>query len=101
MAHYTDKIMRILNTCHLNKDDYKDKSQNSNKSLEQIKSHAKKLLTNTPSNYIGCVEYASLNKILATCNLKVSNHFVIKIEMYLESINIKILSIQDTCLSSF
>lgn len=77
MAHLTDKIMQMLHKCHLNEDDYEDKLQDSNESLEKIKRHAEKLLTNTPNNYIGCVEYANLNKMLATCNLKVSNCFVL------------------------
>lgn len=74
MAHLTDKIMQILYKCHL-KDNYENKLQNSNESLEKIKNHAEKLLTNTSNNYVGCVEYANLNKMLASCNLKVSNYW--------------------------
>lgn len=74
MAHLTNKIIQILHKC--NKDDYKGKFLNLNESLEKVKSHAGKLLTDTLNNYVGCVEYASLNKMLATCNLKVSNHWL-------------------------
>ncbi|EFN75719.1 hypothetical protein EAI_09721 [Harpegnathos saltator] len=79
MAHVTDKIMQILHKCHPNKDNYEDKSGNLNKSLEKIKSHAERLLISMPSmpnNYVGCVEYASLNKMIATCNLKIGNELL-------------------------
>ncbi|XP_014476012.1 PREDICTED: separin [Dinoponera quadriceps] len=75
MARVTDKIMRILHKCHLNEDDYEDKFQDSKESNEEIRSHAEKLLTSTPNNYVGCIEYVSLNKMLATCNLKIGDEF--------------------------
>lgn len=73
MARVTSKIMKILHGCHPNKDfkdNFKDKSRDIN-SLEKIKSEAEKLLSDTRCNYVGSVEYASLNKMLAICNLKV------------------------------
>lgn len=82
MAHVTEKIMRILHECHPNKDDFKDRTKDSSKSkesrkkiekeeFEKIKSNAEKLLTDARCNYVGSVEYASLNKMLAICNLEV------------------------------
>lgn len=82
MAHITDKIIRILHECHPNKNNFKDKVKNPSKSkelrktiekekLEKIKSNAEKLLADAQCNYVGSVEYASLNKMLAICNLEV------------------------------
>ncbi|KAG5330739.1 ESPL1 protein, partial [Acromyrmex charruanus] len=81
MAHVTDKIMRILYECHP-KDDFKDKTKNEtkksrrkieNEKLEGIKSSVERLFTDARCNYVGSVEYASLNKMLAICNLEIGN----------------------------
>lgn len=82
MAYVTDKIMRILHECHPNKNDFKDKVKNPSESkesrkkietekFEKIKSNAEKLLADAQCNYVGSVEYANLNKMLAICNLEV------------------------------
>jgi len=84
MAHVTDKIMRILHECHP-KDDFKDKTKSEakksrrkieNEKLEGIKSSVEKLFTDARCNYVGSVEYASLNKMLAICNLEVIEYVV-------------------------
>lgn len=90
MSHITDKIMRILHECHPNKNDFKSKTKDSsvlreskkkivkenieklgNKGLEKIKDNAENCFADTQCNYIASVEYASLNKMLALCNLEV------------------------------
>ncbi|KYN09010.1 PREDICTED: separin [Trachymyrmex cornetzi] len=81
MAHVTNKIMRILHECH-SKDDFKDKTKNEakksrrkieNEKLKGIKSSVERLFTDARCNYVGSVEYASLNKMLAICNLEIGN----------------------------
>lgn len=90
MSHITAKIMRILHECHPNKNDFKSKTKDSsvsreskkeiekenvkkieNKGLEKIKDNAEHFFADTQCNYIASVEYASLNKMLALCNLEV------------------------------
>ncbi|XP_011692442.1 PREDICTED: separin isoform X3 [Wasmannia auropunctata] len=76
--------MRILHECHPNKDDFKDKTKDSSESKElrgkiekgkmvKIKSNTEKLFADARCNYAGSVEYASLNKMLAICNLETGN----------------------------
>lgn len=77
MAGITDKIMQILHECHPNKNDFETKSRSSDESLEKIKNDTEELLADTRCNYVGSVEYASLNKMLAICNLKVSNNYLL------------------------
>ncbi|KYN05936.1 PREDICTED: separin [Cyphomyrmex costatus] len=83
MARITDKIMGILQECH-SKDDFKDKTKslsetkksrrnNEKEKLEEIKSNVEKLFTDAQCSYVGSVEYASLNKMLAICNLEIGN----------------------------
>lgn len=82
MDNITGNIMQILHECHPNKDDFEDESKDSSKirkskkniekeKLEEIKKSVEKLLWDTRCNYIGSVEYASLNKMLAMYNLEV------------------------------
>jgi len=82
MDHIIDKIIQILHKCHSNKDDFKDKTEDSDQlkesrkkiekeKLEKIKNNAEKLFIDVGCNYIGSVEYANLNKMLAICNLEV------------------------------
>ncbi|XP_024885208.1 separin [Temnothorax curvispinosus] len=84
MSHVADKIIRILHECHPNKDDFENKTKDSSESkesrkkiekekLEKIKSDADKFFADTRCNYIASVEYASLNKMLALCNLEIGN----------------------------
>lgn len=86
MAHVTDKIMGILHECHP-KDDFKDKTKSlsvarksrrkiENEKLKEIKSSVEKLFTDARCNYVGSVEYASLNKMLAICNLEVIEYYI-------------------------
>lgn len=79
-----DEIMQILYKCHA-EDEFEDKSKDSSdsqrsrksrrriekKNLEEIKSNVEKLLSDTCCFYTGSVEYSSLNKTLAVCNLEV------------------------------
>lgn len=79
-----DEIMRILYKCHA-EDEFEDKSTDSSNSqrlrksrrrvektnLEEFKSNVEKLLSDTCCYYTGSVEYSSLNKTLAVCNLEV------------------------------
>lgn len=92
MFHITDQIMQILHECHPNKGDFENKIKDSNKSemkirnesemkikkekLEKIKNDAKKCFTDTQYNYTASIEYASLNKMLALCNLEVIESFI-------------------------
>lgn len=79
MSLITDKIMRILRKCHSDKDNIENKSKvnemkKSQKEMEteklgEIKNNAEKLLAQ--NNYVGSIEYANLNKMLAICNLEV------------------------------
>jgi len=78
MSLITDKIMRILRKCHPDKDNENEskmsmmkKSQTEREKLEEIKNNAEKLLADAQSNYVGSIEYANLNKMLAICNLEV------------------------------
>ncbi|KAL6266836.1 hypothetical protein P5V15_003665 [Pogonomyrmex californicus] len=79
-----EKIMQILHECHPNENEFKSKTKALNKSkesrkkfekkdLEKIKNNAEKLLTDTRCNYVGSIEYSSLNKMLAICNLEIGN----------------------------
>lgn len=88
MDNITDNIMQMLHECHLNKDDFENGSENFNevkkpkeniekKKVEEIKNNAEKLLGGTRCNSVGSVEYASLNKILAMCNLEVFKYSLI------------------------
>lgn len=87
MFHITDQIIRILHECHPNKDDFDNKIKDSNQlkgsekkmekeELKKIKSNADKFFTDTRCNYIASIEYASLNKMLALCNLEVIESFI-------------------------
>ncbi|XP_011867802.1 PREDICTED: separin [Vollenhovia emeryi] len=79
MSRITDKILRILHECHPNKDDFVTETRDSSDSkesrgkLEEMKSRAERIFTVTQCNYIASVEYASLNKLLALCNLETGN----------------------------
>lgn len=89
MFHIADQIMRILHECHPNKDEFENKIKDSNDSkeseknirkergkLEKIKNNGEKCFTDTRCNYIASIEYASLNKMLALCNLEVIESFI-------------------------
>ncbi|RLU20460.1 hypothetical protein DMN91_007070 [Ooceraea biroi] len=84
MAHAVGQIMQILHECHPENNDLVDnfkrlkitrKSRRNVKKdkLQEIKNKAEKLLTDTPYNYTGSVEYASLNKMLAICNFEMGD----------------------------
>ncbi|GAB1864710.1 separase [Camponotus japonicus] len=80
MSLITDKIMRILRKCHPDKDNENEskmsmmkKSQTEREKLEEIKNNAEKLLADAQSNYVGSIEYANLNKMLAICNLEIGD----------------------------
>ncbi|KAI4480693.1 hypothetical protein M0802_014165 [Mischocyttarus mexicanus] len=73
MGDMIDNIMHIINKCHPNestklKRKYK-KTVSSNSSLKEIQSDIEQLLSKK-SSITGGVEYSSLNKMIACCNLK-------------------------------
>ncbi|KAL6436522.1 hypothetical protein ACFW04_004774 [Cataglyphis niger] len=83
MSLITDKIMRILRKCHPDKYNIENESKVNEmkksqkkierEKLEEIKSKAEKLLADGRCNYVGSIEYANLNKMLAICNLEIGD----------------------------
>lgn len=81
MSLITDKIMRMLRKCHPDKYNIENESKVNEmkksqkkierEKLEEIKSKAEQLLADGRCNYVGSIEYANLNKMLAICNLEV------------------------------